>query len=108
MIVPIIHRDIKPDNILLTMDGVCKLCDFGLADFYRQRRHTQVGTPWFLAPEIMQSPKMPEKPGYDTAVDIYALGVTAINLIDGEVCLRAGVAVPNLLTRFNIATTLVC
>jgi serine/threonine protein kinase len=77
----VVHRDIKPDNVLMTKQGTAKLADFGLADFVgEQRLDAVVGTPWYMAPEILSD----AKPGYTAAVDVYALGITVIAMLEGE------------------------
>ncbi len=79
----VIHRDIKPDNILLTQDGKVKLADFGLAkdttDNARLTLTGQVmGTPAFMSPEQGQGEKV------DFRSDIYSLGVTLYYMLAGE------------------------
>ncbi len=51
----ILHRDIKLDNILLTIDGVIKVCDFGVSKIVKptERMTEQCGTPAYIAPEIL-------------------------------------------------------
>lgn len=76
----LLHLDIKPANILL--DGeTAKLCDFGLAQFYSDREHTPMGTsgsPAYMSPEQMRGDVL------GPAADIFALGVTAYQLICGR------------------------
>lgn len=73
----ILHRDIKPGNILLLKEGVIKLADFGVSRI-QNGLNTFVGSPYWIAPEILQLK------GATSASDIWSLGCTIIQLVDGK------------------------
>lgn len=86
----LIHRDIKPDNIMLTSKGKVKVADFGLAkatdeDLSMTASGTGLGTPYYMAPEQARNAKH-----VDNRADIYALGVTLYYFLTGKLPFTGG------------------
>uniref|UniRef100_A0A8D3CNB7 non-specific serine/threonine protein kinase n=1 Tax=Scophthalmus maximus TaxID=52904 RepID=A0A8D3CNB7_SCOMX len=82
----IIHRDLKAGNILLMLDGDIKLADFGVSAKNTktlQRRDSFIGTPYWMAPEVVMCETMKDAP-YDYKADTWSLGITLIELAQIE------------------------
>lgn len=81
----IIHRDVRGNNVLLTKEGEVKLTDFGLS--CRGKATECLGAPCWMAPEMVATRSSGEA-GYDQRVDVWAVGVLAIELGDGKAPLQ--------------------
>lgn len=77
----VVHRDVKPENLLVTKDGMIKLCDFGFARFMANEGaplSNYVATRWYRSPELLVAPN------YGKKVDVWAVGCIMAELTDGE------------------------
>ena len=82
----IIHRDIKGQNVLLTDNAEVKLVDFGVSaqlDKTIGRRNTFIGTPYWMGPEVIVCDENPDAT-YDNRSDLWSLGITAIEMAEGQ------------------------
>ncbi|KAF3185002.1 hypothetical protein TWF788_004831 [Orbilia oligospora] len=78
----VIHRDVKAANILVGNDGRVQLCDFGVSALVQNpnvKRSTFVGTPWWMAPEVIL-----ENQSYNYKADIWSLGITILEIANGH------------------------
>ena len=78
----ILHRDLKPQNIFLTSGGLCKIGDFGVSKVLKntcELAHTQIGTPYYMSPEIMDGKR------YNSKTDIWSMGCILYELMCLEV-----------------------
>lgn len=103
----IVHRDVKPQNIILTTDGEVKLTDFGLA-----RSHTSppitisnvfLGTPYYVAPEQADNGR-----SADTRSDLYSLGCVFFELVTGRVPFEGDTAVDVVVQHLRSAIPSIC
>ncbi|MFD3409731.1 serine/threonine-protein kinase [Streptomyces cyaneofuscatus] len=86
----VVHRDVKPGNVLVRDDGLAILVDFGIATFEGATQVTRsgsvIGTPPYLAPELFT----PGSSGPAPASDLWALGITLYEMVEGRVPFAGG------------------
>lgn len=81
----LIHRDVKPANIVLTAEGIAKLADLGMARqtgdelMIRKERGLAIGTPYYMAPEAVRG-----RDDVDARADLYSLGATLYHMVTGQ------------------------
>lgn len=85
----ILHRDLKADNLLLEVDGTCKISDFGISkkskDIYSNNAEMSMqGTVFWMAPEVIHSMVADKKQGYSAKVDIWSLGCVVLEMFAGK------------------------
>ncbi|KAH8819620.1 hypothetical protein F5884DRAFT_661546 [Xylogone sp. PMI_703] len=81
----ILHRDLKADNILLDLDGTCKISDFGISKktdniYGNDASNNMQGSVFWMAPEVVRS----QGQGYSAKVDIWSLGCVVLEMFAGR------------------------
>lgn len=95
----LMHRDVKPGNLLLTREGQAKLIDFGLAERVKKQKDGKVvGSPYYMSPEIARGHIA------DLRADIYSLGASLYHMLTGQPPFKKEGASPRdiVLRRFKI------
>jgi len=92
----VLHRDIKPGNVLLGRDGAIRLTDFGIASFVSaQMGRTLFGTPGYLPPEALRGK------GFDRSGDLFALGAVAYRCLTGQSAFGGGTTADVLMSTLK-------
>ena len=99
----IMHRDMKPQNLLINRDGFLKICDFGLARTFTipPRHYThEVVTLWYRPVEILMSAPM-----YDIAVDVWGVGCIIAEMVTGNPLFAGDSEIDQLFRIFRVLGT---
>nr|XP_004655746.1 cyclin-dependent kinase 3 isoform X1 [Jaculus jaculus] len=99
----VIHRDLKPQNLLINEFGAIKLADFGLARAFGVPLRTythEVVTLWYRAPEILLGSKL-----YSTAVDVWSIGCIFAEMVTGKALFPGDSEIDQLFQIFRILGT---
>lgn len=85
----ILHRDLKSDNLLIDLDGVCKISDFGISKksrniYTNDAEMSMQGTIFWMAPEVIHNVVHNEKQGYSAKIDIWSLGCVVLEMFAGR------------------------
>eukprot|EP01087_Luapelamoeba_hula_P014201 TRINITY_DN4125_c0_g1_i2.p1 TRINITY_DN4125_c0_g1~~TRINITY_DN4125_c0_g1_i2.p1 ORF type:complete len:414 (-),score=71.29 TRINITY_DN4125_c0_g1_i2:125-1366(-) len=86
-VVRIMHRDIKAANVLLNSKGEAKLADFGVSAQLAtsaQKQKTVIGSPYWMAPEVIDQADSDTAVGYNSKSDIWSLGITCMECCEGK------------------------
>ncbi len=97
----IIHRDIKPQNVLLTVDGIVKVADFGIAHLEQaagSEASMGLGSLNYTSPELLRGATP------DAAGDVYALGISMFEMLTGALPYMAGADAAETLARISMGS----
>lgn len=99
----ILHRDLKPQNLLISREGELKLADFGLARAFGipvKRLTHEVVTLWYRSPDVLLGSQ-----NYDTAVDIWSVGCVFAEMLSGQPPFASKSEAQQLLKIFSVLGT---
>lgn len=97
------HRDMKPQNLLINKSGFLKICDFGLARLFslHNRRYThEVVTLWYRPPELLLG-----SPDYDISIDVWGAGCIIAEMVHGKVLFDGDSEIDELFRIFQVKGT---